>query len=50
MGRVKIYYIKKSLLITVFSVPIVLCIKLCLSDASSVKVEKNIERLRILTF
>jgi uncharacterized protein YjbI with pentapeptide repeats len=46
MGRVKIYYIKKSLLITVFSVPIVLCIKLCLSDASSVKVEKNIERLR----
>ncbi len=46
MGRVKIYYIKKSLLITVFSVQIVLCIKLCLSDASSVKVEKNIERLR----
>jgi uncharacterized protein YjbI with pentapeptide repeats len=37
---------KKSLLITVFSIPIVLCIKLCLSDASSVKVEKNIERLR----
>ncbi len=46
MGRMRIYYIKKSLLITVFSVPIVLSIKLCLSDASSVKVEKNIERLR----
>jgi uncharacterized protein YjbI with pentapeptide repeats len=46
MGRGKIYYIKKSLLITVFSVPIVLSIKLCLSDASSVEVEKNIERLR----
>jgi uncharacterized protein YjbI with pentapeptide repeats len=40
MGRVKIYYIKKSLLITVFSVPIVLCIKLCLSGASSVEVER----------
>ncbi len=40
MGRVKIYYIKKSLLITVFSVPIVLCIKLCLFGASSVEVER----------
>ncbi len=42
---------KKTLLVTVFLIPIefiliVLSIKLCLSDASSVKVEKNIERLR----